>query len=356
MQKKNTIIKIFIAILILSLAFTGCSKEVVYVSDNDFLLDTIVNIKIFHYKNQKIDEDIISDSFELIKDYENMLSIHIEGSDMDRLAKASGREPISVDPFTIEIIEKSIEYSELSGGLFDITSGPLIELWAIDPPNGHLPSKAELEDTLPLIGYKRISLFDNGSVTLEIKGMKANLGAIAKGAITDKVKEFLVENGVSSAIINTGGNVLLIGNKPDDQLFSIGIQDPNNLRGSYLLALSISDKAVVSSGDYERFFEVDGKIYHHILDPFTGYPADTNIKQVSIIAENSTDADALSTTVLLMGLKNGIDLIESTEGVEAVFITKDDNIYITDGLEGSYTVNEELMENYSIVESKEELF
>jgi FAD:protein FMN transferase len=347
---------IIILLLLTAFIFSGCNGDVVYISKNEFLLDTIINIKIYHYENKKQDESVIDESFKLIKNLEDKLSIHVKNSDLDDLKINAGKTPVEVDDVTYEIIEKSIEYSKTSSGLFDISSGPLIDLWAIDPPNGYLPTKLELEKVLPLISYERIKLYDDNMIMLADEGMIANLGAIAKGAITDKVKDYLTSEGIKSAIINSGGNVLLIGEKPDGRPFSIGIQDPNDLRGAYLMALNLKDKAVVSSGDYERFFEINGKIYHHILDPFSGYPAKTNIKQVSIIADNSTEADALSTTVLLMGLKDGIRLIESLSDVEAIFITKDNKIYITDDLSGLITKNDELLANYQIVTNKEDLY
>jgi thiamine biosynthesis lipoprotein len=190
---------------------------------------------------------------------------------------------------------------------------------------------------------------------LKDAGMAADLGAIAKGAITDKVKEFLIKKGVTSAIINAGGNVLTIGTKPDGTPFSVGIQTPEDLRGAYLFALDISDRAVVSSGDYERYFEVDGVRYHHILDPFTGYPADTNISQVSIIADNGINADALSTTVLLLGVSNGLALIDSITDVEAVFVTKDKKIYITPALRPYITENTQELAGYTLVTDPDEL-
>ena len=185
--------------------------------------------------------------------------------------------------------------------------------------------------------------------------MVINLGAIAKGTIADELKTYLLSRGVTSALINLGGNVLALGSKPDGSSFVIGIQDPNSARGVYLMSIRINDESIVSSGDYERYFEYNGKIYHHILNPKTGFPAETNIKQVTIVTANSQKADGLSTSVLLLGVQKGIQLVESLEGVEAILITKDHYIYFTQGLRDRYETQEELIQNYTITDQLSDL-
>ena len=342
---------VFLILMLLVSLFSNCTNEITYVSKNAFLLDTIINIKVYYNSNTPIDDSVIDEAFRLIESYENLLSIHVEGSDLDRLAKNAGKEPITVDPFTYGILKTSVYYSELSGGMFDVTSGPLIDLWAINPPYGHIPSDEELRQILPFIGYERIIFYDDDRVFLQDEGMIVNLGAIAKGAITDKVKQFLLDHGATSAMINAGGNVMPVGTKPDGSTFSVGVQKPEDARGAYLLALESGEKAVVSSGDYERYFEVEGKRYHHILNPFTGYPVDTSISQVTIVADDGMTADALSTTVLLLGLTDGLILVESLDNVEAVFITKDNRIYITEGLRPLTVENTAETSEYTIIDS-----
>lgn len=353
MHKKPSLI---LLLLIIILIFSSCVKEEIILEDRTFALDTLIEIKIYQYSDGSTNETVIGESFELIRSLENTLSVHIEGSDIYNLKRSAGKQPTVVNQITYSILKDSIKYSELTNGLFDITAGPLIDLWAIDPPYGHVPSESELDTVLPLIDYNKISFLEDNQIILEEEGMIVNLGAIAKGTIADEVKKYLVENGVENAMINLGGNILLIGSKLNRSGFNIGIQDPNNDRGSYLMSVSISDSALVSSGDYERFFEYEGKEYHHILNPMTGYPAQTNIKQVTIVADSSQIADGFSTSVLLLGLKDGIELIESTPNVEAIFITKDSNIYITEGLRDSYELQPSLMQNYTIVDSSQDLY
>jgi len=346
---------ILLAVIML-LNITSCSNEPVIVSDTTFALDTIIQIKIYYKNIRNQDDEIFDKTFDLIRDLEKTLSVHVEGSDMYNTKENAGLKPVEVSPISYSIVKESLKYSALTEGLFDVTAGPLIDLWAIDPPYGHVPTDKELEAVLPLIDYKKIDLSETNQIYLEDEGMIINLGAIAKGAIADEVKSYLISQGVDSCFINLGGNVLLIGNKPDGSDFSIGIQNPFDTRGSYIMALAINDMAIVSSGDYERFFEENGVIYHHILNTNTGYPAETNIKQVSIIAPTSQMADALSTSVLLLGIEEGLKLISSFDDVEAIFITKDKQVYITEAILDSITYAEDEMSGFTVVKHASDLY
>src|SRR6056297_3596739 len=234
---KNRIkLKIIILLLLVSitLIIAGCEdkeSEVVNntkISASEFLLDTHANITLYGTE----DESLFPEIFSEIERLENILSVHIEGSDLDLLKDNAGIKPIQVSEDTIKVIEKSIKYSKLTNGLFDITSGPLIDLWGIGTGSEKIPSPDEIDEAIDLIDYTKIQIDkDKKTVFLEDEGMMADLGAIAKGYIADKVEEKLYELGVKSAIINLGGNVQLIGTKPDGTLFRIGIQDPDESRG-----------------------------------------------------------------------------------------------------------------------------
>ncbi len=289
---------------------------------------------------------------ERIEALEQVLSIHVQGSDLWNIKENAGVKPVKVSEETIEVIKTSLKYSQYTNGLFDVTTGPLVDLWAIDPPEGHVPTEEELKNTLSKINYEEMIIDqENSTIFLKDKGMIANLGAIAKGYIADEVKEVLVENGVDSAIINLGGNVLLLGGKPDSSSFKIGVQDPISDRGAYLGLINARDLSVVSSGDYERYFEVNGKKYHHILNPATGYPTDNEIKQVTILSELSVDGDGLSTSTFLLGLKDGMELIENIDDTEAIFITKDNKIYLTKGIRDAFVFDEaNYGDQYTVVE------
>ncbi len=351
----NKNIKLLI-LFALALLLASCQTEPVILSDNTFALDTIIQVKLYYPSERLSDDTLIDKTFSLIRDLENTLSVHIEGSDPYNIKENAGLQPVTVSDITYSVIKESTKYSEMTGGLFDVTAGPLIDLWAIDPPYGYVPTAQELDDVLKLIDYKKIDFMENNQIFLEDEGMIVNLGAIAKGTIADEAKTFLLENGVTSAFLNLGGNVLLIGSKLDGSDFSIGIQNPFDDRGAYLMAVAVSDVAIVSSGDYERYFEYEGVIYHHILNTQTGYPADTNIKQVSIIAPNSQMADALSTSVLLLGIEKGLELIHTFDDVEAIFVTKDQNIYITEGLRERITYDEDESAGFTVVEDASLLY
>lgn len=346
--------RLLIPFFLLALLLTSCTSSQNVLTGNTFALDTLVELKLYSYPNQDKDR-LIQGAFDEITALENTLSMHIEGSDIDNLNQNAGIKPTQVSSLTYRVLSDSLFFSEKTEGLFDVTSGPLIKLWAIDPPDGHYPSSAELDAVLPLIDYHKIQFLGDNTIELADQGMILNLGAIAKGTIADEVKAYLLGRGVTSALINLGGNVLALGSKPDGSSFVIGIQDPESARGNYLLSIKIDDESVVSSGDYERYFVYDGKIYHHILNPKTGFPAETNIKQVSIVTANSQTADGLSTSVLLLGVHKGIQLIESLEGVEAILITKDHYIYFTEGLRDRYETQEDLIQNYTITDNLDDL-
>jgi thiamine biosynthesis lipoprotein len=333
-------ILVLVAIITLLVAFASCTapKEEV-ISKNDFLLDTVVNIKL--YDVDKEAETLIDESFELIGQLEEILSVHVEGSDLDKLRDNAGKGPVEVSDYTMEVVESSLMYSDVTNGRFDITSGTLIDLWKINPPEGYLPTKEEISEAQKHIDYRKLIINEEeNTIELLSEGLIPNLGAIAKGYIADQVKKLLTSNGIEHGIINLGGNVLLIGDKPVDQAFRIGVQDPDAPRNSYIGVISAKDKSIVSSGDYERYFEQDGIRYHHILDPFTGYPTENEIRQVSIVSENSVDGDALSTVVFLMGLEKGLEIINSMENIEAVFVTKDHKLIVTQGLKDIFEFDE----------------
>jgi len=336
--------------LIIILSTVGCQdkeSEIVNntkISSSEFLLDTHVTINLYGTE----DESLLPEIFGEIQRLENILSVHVEGSDLDLLKENAGIKPVKVSEDTIKIFEKSMKYSKLTNGLFDITAGPLIDLWGIGTQSAKIPNQNEIKEAIKLIDYNKIKINkDEGTIFLEDEGMIANLGAIAKGYIADKVEEKLYKLGLKSAIINLGGNVQLIGSKPDGTLFRIGIQDPDETRGGNIGVYTGKDVTIVSSGDYERFFVEDGVRYHHILNPKTGFPVETEIKSVSIITEESFEADALSTSVLLSGWDKGINIIENLNNVEAIFINKNHEVYVTEGLKENFNFDSS---NYELLD------
>lgn len=309
----------------------GCSREQAAepLSKTNLMLDTVVTISL--YDSQ--DTALLEEAFDEIARLEDLLSATVEGSDIDRLNRAAGQDWVDIAPETEEVLGLAKEYAALSGGAFDVTAGPLIDLWGIHNGEGHYPTQAELDQVLPLIGSEDL-LIEAGRAFLARPGMEVNLGAIAKGYIADRVKALLEDRGVEHATLDLGRNVLLIGGKTAEDPFRIGIQDPNDQQGALIGALDVADRSVVTSGINERYFTYEGRQYHHILDPFTGFPADTGVASVTILSDSSAQGDALSTTCLLLGQEQGAALIESLEGVEALFILTDGTQLPTSGFPG----------------------
>ena len=283
--------------------------------------DTVVQIEVWG-----ADQDMIEHCRKMCETYEQMLSATIETSEISKINNADG-EPVSVSDDTAELIEKGIEYGEISGGLFDITIAPASGLWNFtDNEDKTLPDPDELAEAVSHIDYRCVHVVGITVVLIDPEDQIV-LGGSSKGYIADRLKEYLEGEGIEHALIDLGGNMLALGGRYDGTDFRIGLQKPFAETGTAMAALSINDQSVVTSGDYERYFEKDGVIYHHILAPSTGYPVQNDLDQVTIISERSVDGDALSTTCFAMGLEDGMELIRSLDGVEAIFVTKDGEIH-----------------------------
>lgn len=306
---------------------SGLSKQ----SRVGFFFDTVITIEA--YTN---DESILDDAIAECQRYDDLLSKTKEGSDVWKINHANG-ERVAVSDETLDIIRKALEYSQLSDGKFDITIEPCVALWDFTGENmGVLPDEAQLAEAASHVDYTKVDVTDEG-VQLPA-GETIDLGAIAKGYITDRIKDFLVERGITCGMLNFGGNVLAIGTKPDGSDWNIGIQDPGSTTGESIAVVPVSDSAVVTSGIYERGFDVDGVRYHHILDTSTGWPVQNELAGITILAGDAFDADALSTTVFAMGLEEGTAFVEGLDGVEAVFITRDEQVSWTSGLNDRLTL------------------
>ncbi|EGT5619909.1 FAD:protein FMN transferase [Clostridium perfringens] len=297
-----------------------------------FYFDTIVEIRISCCLNKG--KNILHKSFDLCKYYEELLSKTKKGSDIYNINN-NVEKGFNVNNETLSIINRSLYYSELSNGNFDISIQPLLKLWNFKSEKKSIPSQKDIDECLKLVNYKNI-LIDRNNIKLRKKGMSIDLGGIAKGYIANKIKEYLISEGVNSGIINLGGNVLCIGKKENGESFKVGIQKPFSERGEVLGVLEICDKSVVSSGIYERFFKKDNKVYHHIINPKNGKPFENDLVQVTIISDDSMDGDALSTIALSFGEKEGMNLINSIDGVEGIFINKNGNIRFTKNFEGVF--------------------
>lgn len=316
-------------VLFLSLTFYSCGKEKFEArSENRFLMGTICILTLYGGEGQ----DIYDGVFDLIAKEDRLMSLQREDSDLGRINRAAGQKAVQVSPDTYKVVESALSYARLSGGAFDPTIAPLVELWGISSGNpGIPPAPRDIEEKKLLTDYQKVAMKPDNRIYLEKKGMEIDLGGIAKGYIADKVKQYLVEKGVKRGIINLGGNIVVVGSKPGDQPWRIGIQNPFETRGNHIGIATVKDKTVVTSGIYERFFIYQGKRYHHILDPSTGYPVENDLASVTIITDKSIDADALSTSLFVLGVEKGLALIESINGAEAVYVTKDRRVIESSG-------------------------
>ena len=330
-KKIITIILIFI----LSIGNIGCDKEDTNqpISRTEIFMGTPISITLYDGGNQKV----LDKAFEKIVEIEDSVSINKENTEITKLNKSAGIDNVKLSDLSYDILKKGIEYSRLSNGTYDITIGPLVKLWSIGLEDAKVPSKDEINETIGYIDYNNVKINDSTKEAfLTKKGMEVDLGSIAKGYAADEVAKILKQEGVNSAIIDLGGNIYALGSKNSDSNWKVGIQDPFSDRGEVIGALEVSDKTVVTSGIYERFIEEDGVRYHHILNPKTGYPYETDITGVSIIADNSIDADALSTLTFTKGLKDGLKFVEDLDNVDAIFITNDKQIYMTENIKNNF--------------------
>lgn len=338
MNKKRITTVIILALIAFSIyRAQSVSKTASSVNKTNYLMGTIVNLTIYDPPK----DYLFSESFKIIEDIESKMSLNIDESEVNKINSSPG-VPVTVSSETMDVIDRGLYYSEISNGKFDITSGGLVELWDIGGENARVPSEEEIASVLPSIDYESVVLDrDANTVTLLKPGATLDLGGIAKGYAADAVSEYLESEGVEKAIVDIGGNLFLIGTNEEDSLWKVGIKNPfSESRNDYVGVLEASESSVVTSGVYERFLESDGVKYHHILDPDTGYPSDNEIMGVSIICEKSIDADGLSTSVFLLGLEDGLDLVESLDGVEAIFVTKSKEIYLTKGLSDSFQLKD----------------
>lgn len=339
---------LFVCILVLVAFFSSCTKKPVESQSQSFLmLGTVCKITI--YDNPS--DEAFAAAFARLREIENLMSLHKESSEIAKINAQAGKQAVTVSLDTFSVVKKALEIAHLSSGAFDPTIGPLVQAWDIGGDNPHKPSQEEIDSLLPLIGYERVLLDDEThSVFLTDPHMVLDLGGIAKGYAADEAAKVLAQFDVKSAIINLGGNVLTVGKKPDLSAWKIGIQDPESDRGTYVMILNLVDTSLVTSGPYERFLELEGKVYHHILDTQTGYPIDSDFTSVSIITHNSFLADALSTSLYALGYEKGMALVDGLEGVEAIFFTKDKQILVSQGIKDGklpYTISDS---SYSIVQ------
>lgn len=278
-------------------------------------------------------------AFERIQEIEARMTHHGQSSEIAIVNDKAGQTAAPVGADTYQVVKKALRYADLTQGKFDPTILPIVNLWQIGSPQARVPQPYEIESSLPAVGYKGVLLDDtHKTIKLAHAGMGLDLGAIAKGYAADEVAAIFRQHGVKKALINLGGNLYALGNNPAGKPWRIGIQDPESNRNEYMAVVEVDDETLVTSGAYERFLEADGVLYHHILDPFTGYPAESDLLSVTIIGKSSIDADALSTSVFVLGLQEGLKLLNETDNTNFVLIDKDLQVYCSAGAGDRFTI------------------
>ena len=345
------------------LLFTGCGNITDAdtsttgnepISISSIKLNTAVQITIYDSQDKALLDDCLAlcDKYELVFSRTNekselyKLNHRKDTSDKDtNTDRQTTPYPVSGTADTWHISEdlaallsEGLDITRESDGAFDITIAPLTSLWDFTAEDPKVPDDAAIQKALPLCSSDGVTI-DDQDITLPSDDIQFDVGAIAKGYIADRMKDLLVKKGVNSAIINLGGNVLCIGSKPDGTPFKVGIQKPFADRNETEAVMDITGKSVVSSGIYERCFKQNGKLYHHILNPKTGFPYDNSLISVTIISDQSVDGDALSTTCFALGLEDGLKFAEK-KGVQAVFITEDYELHYTDGFQDEINVTD----------------
>ncbi len=296
-----------------------------------FVMGTVARVEVWQ-RDEASCQIALETAFAQIKMVDQLMSNFKPDSDLARINQQGAISPVKVDPLTFKAIALSLDYSRLTHGAFDITVGPLVEAWGFYSGQPSFPSKAELRTRLALVGYEAIELDPKAStVFLAKRGMKLDLGGIAKGFALDQAAQALANLGVSTAMLDLGGNLYFLGEPVQGSLWKAALVDGRNLDLIRIL-LDIKGGAVASSAAYERFFEWEGKRYGHIIDPGQGRPA-WGLLSATVIAPLATQADALSTALYVMGLDQGLRLLERLAEVEAILVTEDSTVRTSSGLE-----------------------
>ena len=319
--------KVFLSFLLILLpCLAACAPQGGKVSASLFAMDTYLQLDIY---GSQTDLDAAEAEIQRL---DRLFSSTAPESDISRINNAG---TAVIDDDTLGLLSRSLELCELTDGYLDITVYPIVERWGFISKNYSVPERGELESLLKNVDYKRVSL---NSAEILPEGFKLDLGAVAKGYTADKLKELLKSRGVGSAVLNLGGSVLAYGKKPNGEDWRVGITDPADTE-KYMGVIGCSDKTVVTSGDYERYFERDGKRYCHIIDPKTGYPADNGITSVTVVSDDGTKNDALSTALFVMGADKAREFIAADGSFDCVILTADKKAYITEGLTDSFTLS-----------------
>lgn len=348
MRLWSKICSVLLAVFLLA-GMTGCSMEQEPASSEIYLMSTTIRqLQVCGSRNQQAVEAVNARLAEL----DQMLSLYQEDSDIDRINQSAGQAPVRVNEYTFTLLSAAKEYCERSEGLFDITIAPLTTLWGIGSDHARVPEPAELDAALALVDHRALIL-DEAEQTafLQEPGMAIDLGGVAKGYMAAAIGEIYEEYGVTGAIVSIGGNICTYGEKPNGDGYVLGIRDPlGRSESSILGTLQTGDTVVATSGAYERYLEQDGTIYHHILDPKTGYPAKTDLLSVTVISPDGGLADYLS-TVLFMAGSEAIESYRNHEDFQVIVVDAEKRVHLSDSLKDAFEL---VSDDYVLAEEQEE--
>lgn len=383
---RKNVRKILLAIVCCT-TFFSCTPKTQ--SKSEVVMGTICTIKLFDDGTTKLYDKI----FSRLREIDNAFSTTIETSEISKINEAAGIHAVAASRDVLFVVEAALYFARISRGAFDPTIGPLVKLWAINTEGAYIPSDEEIAKVLPLVNWRNVQIVKNenanetaqgsnitihsnsenasensqnasdknanaktaGTIMLLQKGMSLDLGGIAKGFAADEIVRLLREAKVRKAIIDLGGNVFVFGKKASNELWHVGIKNPNDATGEPIAILHTSETSVVTSGVYERFFIADGIRYHHILNPKTGKPARTNLLSTTIVCKSSLASDALSTTIFVLGKTQGDALLKKLSAEQnsfvqfspienfasplaSIFIDEDETLFASRSLEGNIEV------------------
>lgn len=332
------------AVLGIILTLSSCQVQArdAVATDETFLMDTIVTQTVYG-PNSSI---IIGEAVDLMKDIEKTYSSYLDSSIISEINANAGVSPVPVGEEERNVIKRCVEFSEQSDGLFDLTIAPLVKLWNITGDEPHIPTEEEIAAALPLIDYRNVIVNEEKStVYLSHPDMELDFGATVKGYAVQKVLELYRQSDIAGGILSLGGNVAAFGKKPDGSAFRTGIRDPHGTAADYFAILEMSDQVIATSGAYERYFEQDGKIYHHILNPLTGYPCESDLLSVTVVSEDGLLCDYLSTMFYMLGK-------------ESVVSHLNENSYSLIALDeqGKIYISPRIMEHFTLLDSSPYVF
>lgn len=333
-MKKNSLNSFKLLLLSSALLFFwGCKKEAMP-PQSQLHLGTVCTINLFDQGST----ELYGQMFQKLKGIEQAFSVNLPDSAVSQINQSAGIAPVIVPQEVIYVLQEALRIAERTGGAFDPTIGPLVNLWDIGGDNSQVPSQQAIDHARSLVDWRLVEIdSQRGTVYLPKQGMALDLGGIAKGYAADELVAIAQEAGIQQALFDLGGNIYAFGTKADGTPWRVGVKDPAQPGGSPALALAVQNRSVVTSGMYERFFEQEGIRYHHILNPATGYPVWNDIQSVTIVSKSSLLADALSTSVFLLGREKGLALLES-EDAEGVIIGEDNLVYPTSGIADQLSV------------------